>query len=147
MIEFLQHLRQRWNDWCGDRDMELSIRKHLSENGFYGGTARLRNVRLVAVQRPGWLQVFRFEATARLQPAGSAAAPNPGFDSQSDDSPDAEAEYRELFGLVRDDIRHKINSVRIFEDESERRALFARWSQDLICLRGSHGLSIGEEFV
>ncbi len=63
MFEVLRNLRERWNDWCGDREMELAIRKHLNENGFFGGTATLRNVRLVAVQRPGWLQVFRFEAT------------------------------------------------------------------------------------
>ena len=62
MFELLGNLRKRWNDWCGDREMELAIRKHLTKNGFFGGTAKLQNVRLVAVQRPGWLQVFRFEA-------------------------------------------------------------------------------------
>ena len=131
MIGWLKHLRQRWNDWCGDRDMEVSIREHLTSNGFYGGTARLRNVRLVAVQRPGWLQVFRFEATARVRPSGT-----------DDEAPDPEAEYRDLFGLVRDDIRRKINTVRVFEDEDQRRELFGRWSQDLICLRGAEGLTI-----
>ncbi len=131
MIGWVKHLRQRWNDWCGDHEMELTIRKHLTENGFFGGTAQLKNVRLVAVQRPGWLQVFRFEARARVRPA-----------EQSDDSPEGDPEYRELFGLVRDDIRHKINTVRVFADEDQRRDLFTRWSEDLICLRGAHGLSV-----
>lgn len=132
MIGWLKHLRQRWNDWCGDRDMEITIRRHLTENGFYGGTAKLRNVRLVAVQRPGWLQVFRFEVTARVRPA------------QGDvDSPGSQPQYRELFGLVRDDIRDNTNSVRVFEDAQQRRELFARWSEDLICLGGAHGLTVG----
>ena len=54
---------------------------------------------------------------------------------------DPEPEYREVFGLVKDDIRHKVNTVRFFEQEQERIELFARWSEDLICLRGIHGLT------
>ena len=72
MLAYLKHLRQKWNDWCGDHDMELTIRKHLTANGFFGGTAKLRNVRLVAVKRPGWLQIYRFEATARVSVMATA---------------------------------------------------------------------------
>lgn len=134
MFELLGNLRKRWNDWCGDREMELAIRKHLTKNGFFGGTAKLQNVRLVAVQRPGWLQVFRFEATARLRPTES--------EEVLDELPDADPEYRQLFGLVRDDIRHKVHSVRVFEDAVQRKELFANWSEDLICLRGAQGLTV-----
>ena len=91
MIELLKNLRQRWNDWCGDRDMELAIRKHLSENGFFGGTAKLQNVRLVAVQRPGWLQVFRFEATARLRVDDSQGQ------GMEDRGPDPEPQYQRRY--------------------------------------------------
>ncbi len=129
MLGWIKHLRQRWTDWCGDREMEVAIRRHLSERGFFGPTAKLRNVRLVAVQRPGWLQVYRFEALARVRP-----------DEVSDDRPDADAEYRELLGLVKDDIRYNVQTVRTFPNEMERRELFATWSEDLICLRGAHGL-------
>ncbi len=129
MLTWLKHLRQRWDNWCGDHDMETAIRKHLSENGYYGRTAKLRNVRLVAVQRPGWLQVFRFDVTARQVP--------PEAESEAADLPPV---YQDLYGLVKDDIRHKINVVRVFDCEDERRSLFARWSEDLICLRGAHGL-------
>ncbi len=129
MLEWIRHLRQRWDDWCGDREMELSIRKQLTINGYYGGTARLRNVRLVAVQRPGWLQVFRFEATVRVI-----------HKTVEDDIPDPQAEYQEVYGLVRDDIRHKINVVRVFESDEDRYLLFHQWSDGLICLRGAHGL-------
>ena len=116
MLAFIKHLRKRWEDWCGDHEMETAIRKHLTQNGFFGGTARLRNVRLVAVQRPGWLQVFRFDATVRVRP------------EEEHEGVDPEAEYREVFGLVKDDIRHKLNTVRFFEKEDERIELFARWS-------------------
>ena len=128
MLSFLKHLAQRWNDWCGDHDMEMAIRRHLSDNGYFGKTAKLRNVRLIAVQRPGWLQISRFEATARLQVA------------EIDDGPPADAVYRDLYGLVKDDIRQRVNTVRIFDCADERKELFGRWSEDLICLRGAQGL-------
>lgn len=128
MLSFLKHFAKRWNDWCGDADMEKSIRKHLTGNGYFGQTAKLTNVRLVAVQRPGWLQVYRFEATARKQLPEQEDVPEPG------------AEYHELFGLVKDDIRHNINTIRVFDDDTERKELFRRWSGDLICLRGAQGL-------
>ena len=82
------------------------------------------------VQRPGWLQVFRFDATVRVRP-----------EIDEEVGKDPEPEYREVFGLVKDDIRHKVNTVRFFEQEQERIELFARWSEDLICLRGAHGLT------
>ncbi|MEM9588026.1 MAG: hypothetical protein AAGA03_12165 [Planctomycetota bacterium] len=129
MIKLIRYVQARWDDWCGDRDMELAIRKHLTNNGYYGGTAKLRAVRLVAVQRPGWLQVFRFEVTARRAT------------SDEEDAPDSPAQYDELYGLVRDDIRHKSNTVRVFSAESERIALFRRWSDGLLCLRGAKGLT------
>ncbi|TWT52511.1 hypothetical protein Pla22_01350 [Rubripirellula amarantea] len=129
MLSFLKHLQERWNDWCGDREMEMAIRRSLSENGYFGQTAKLKNVRCVAVQRPGWLQVFRFEATARVRL------------EVDDDAPEPDPVYDELFGLVRDDIRHNINTIRVFNQEAERKELFARWSEGLICLRGAHGLS------
>ena len=130
MLGWFKHLRERWNNWCGDHDMEVAIRQHLTTNGYYGATAKLKNVRVVAIQRPGWLQVFRFEATARVR------------QDTNGDGVDPEAEYDELFGLIKDDIRHKVNSIRVFTDEAQRRELFVRWSEDLICLRGAEGLTV-----
>jgi hypothetical protein len=126
----LKTLAQRWNDWCGDRDKELAIRQYLTREGYYGGTAKLRNVRLVAIARPGWLQVYRFEVTARL------------VQKVADDQPDPAPIEHELFGLVRDDGRRGTD-VRLFRDEEARKDLFARWSDGLICLRGTHGLRRG----
>ena len=127
MHAFFQSLAEKWNNWVGDKDMEVAIRRHLTQSGYYGGSVKLRNVRLVAVQRPGWLQVFRFEATARVQ------------SDQTDDRED-EARYEELYGLVRDDARKSLTNVQIFRNAADRRALYREWSEDLIQLRGGQGL-------
>jgi hypothetical protein len=134
VITWIEHLRQKWNDWCGDREMELAIRKQLTEEGFYGATSTLRNVRLVAVQRPGWLQLYRFEATARVRTG------DPSDDAPDDEAPDDAAEYVHLYGLVKDDIRYNISTVSVFDNEPQRRELFEHLSEDLIRLRGSAGL-------
>lgn len=128
MWQLLKHLAQRWADWCGDRDMENAIRSHLTKEGYFGATVKLQNVRLVAVQRPGWVQVYRFEAIARV-----AVAPN-------DDRPDPPPEHHNLFGLVKDDGRRGAE-VRTFLHAEQRRELFAKWSDGLLCLRGAHGLT------
>lgn len=127
-MNWIRNLRRKWDDWCGDHEMENSIRKHLTQNGYFGSSAKFQAVRLVAVQRPGWLQLYRFEVTARVDP------------QVPDDSPVPEAEYRQLFGLVREDYRHDRSNVRVFTDEHERLALFRQWSDGLICLRGAKGL-------
>ena len=126
MNSILNHLRQRWHDWTGDKEMELAIRRELHAAGYFGSTAQLRGVRLVAVQRPGWLQVFRFETTARVKP----------IDPTDDDGPEPEPRYVDLFGLIREDIRRNDTTIRLFEDEEERAELFTRWSKDLIVHRG-----------
>ena len=130
MLGWIKHLKERWENWTGDRDMEIAIRKHLCKEGYFGHTAKVQQLKLVAVQRPGWLQVFRFEVIARVRP-----------EIESDDQPDAAAEYHTLYGLVRDDIRHDVSDIRVFESESDRRNLFSRWSDGLICLRGAYGLA------
>lgn len=126
MRSFLKHLAQRWSNWCGDREMERAIRQHLDQQGVYGRTARLEKVRLVAVQRPGWLQIYRFEATARVV-------------QQQADAPPGPAEERYFYGLVRDDGRVSSKVITFLAPEP-RVELFQQWSEGLICLRGSHGL-------
>lgn len=127
-MNWLKQLREKWDNWCGDREMENSIRSHLSQNGYFGSSAKFQAVRLVAVQRPGWLQIYRFEVTARINL------------EVADDETEPPAEYKQLFGLLREDVRHDQTHVRVFEIESERTELFDRWSDGLICLRGAKGL-------
>lgn len=127
-MSWLKTFKQKWDDWCGDHEMENNIRHHLTQNGYFGSTAKFKAVRLVAVQRPGWLQVYRFEVTARVDP------------KTPEDEPPPDPEYRILFGLVREDRRHDESKVRVFSAEDERIALFRQWSDGLICLRGAQGL-------
>jgi hypothetical protein len=125
--EYCKGIANRWANWCGDREMEQAIRRHLTREGYFGTTAKLKNVRLVAIQRPGWLQVYRFDATARV-----AVVP-------SDDQPDPPPQDRSLFGLVREDARRG-TEIRTFSEPEGRGALFIQWSEGLIRLRGSAGL-------
>lgn len=127
MPQWLKQLRERWENWTGDRQMELAIRSALSRQGYFGRTAQLKGVRLVAIQRPGWVQVYRFEVRARVATRADENGPDPA------------AKYDHLFGLVRDDARHRTD-VQVFENEADRRELFHQWSEGLLCLRGAHGL-------
>src|SRR6056297_1118488 len=123
MRQWLKSCKERWDNWCGDREMEQAIRTHLTREGFFGRTAKLRQVRLVAIARPGWKQVFRFEARARVASAAT------------EDGPDPAAVYCDLFGLVQEDTRHRTTVV-VFERADQRRAKFAEWSDGLLCLGG-----------
>lgn len=129
MIELLKSLANRWKNWVGDADMERAIRRHLSDQGYFGGTAKLRNVRLVAVQRPGWLQVYRFDCTARL-------APWPSDEQRCGGGPE-QTVYHELYGLVREDQRRDLTVIRTFEQPQQQAELLARWSDSLVKLRGA----------
>ncbi len=147
MFAFLRHLRERWSNWCGDAEMEKAIRQHLSDQGYYGGSAKLRNVRLAAVQRPGWIQIYRFEVTARVAAAartddGQSDSPtHPPAPAVAGDDHPAPAVYHELFGLVREDHRYNQTSVRVFASAGQRLELFERWSDGLIQLRGGRGMA------
>lgn len=125
MRSFWNRIRDKWANWCGDRDMEIAIRKHLDEQGVYGRTARLQRVRVVAMKRPGWIQIYRFEAIARVV--------------QDEDAEEGLVEERFFFGLVRDDGRAH-SQVVTFVSAEGRAVLFREWSDGMICLRGTEGL-------
>lgn len=118
-MQFFQQLAEKWANWLGDRDLELALRKHLNEQGFYGDTAKLTQLRLVAVQRPGWLQVYTFVADTR---------------SQLSDAPP-----QRLLGILRQDERYNRLEIRLFNSAPERNRLFEQWSEDLVRLRGAAG--------
>ena len=147
MFAFLRLLRQRWSNWSGDAEMEKAIRQYLSGHGYYGGSAKLRDVRLAAVQRPGWLQIYRFEVTARVAAAArtddhTAAKHAPAqHQPHAGDAQPTPAVYHELFGLVREDHRYNQTSVRVFASADQRLELFKRWSEGLVQLRGGRGMT------
>lgn len=145
MISFVRRLGQRWSDWCGDREMENAIRRHLTITGYYGRTAKLRQVRLAAVKRPGWMQVFRFEVTARLAVTGDDSdddAQANGAAASIDANVSEVPTYHELFGLVREDQRSGQVEIHVFRSGEQRRELFALWSDGLLQLRGGRSMTM-----
>ena len=126
--KWLKGLRERWQNWSGDHEMELTIRRHLSDHGFRGAAADLRSIKLIAIERPGWVQIYRFEAVVSRQPA------------PDDETTDANAARTTtlLYGLVRDDGRTG-SEVETFVHPARRIELFHRWAAGLIQLRGAFG--------
>ncbi|MFG0334939.1 MAG: hypothetical protein ACF8TS_16405 [Maioricimonas sp. JB049] len=104
----------------GNRVTERDIREFLTLEGYLGAGAQFAELELAAIRRPGWLQIFRFDVTARHPERGRT----------------------KLFGAVRDDERHQ-TTIRLFEDRRERDALLAEWSTDLIVLRNGTGPAAG----
>ena len=45
----------------GNKVAEKDIRDWLSKNGYQGKPAKFTEIELHAIQRPDWLQIFRFE--------------------------------------------------------------------------------------
>jgi len=139
MLNFFKSIREKWSNWSGDRELEHAIRRHLSANGHYGGSAKLENVRLAAIQRPGWLQVYRFDVVARVIPKSTGE--DIKIELVDDDAVDEPARYSHLYGLVREDVRHDSTTIRTFDNPDERRELFAEWSDNLIQLRSGRSLA------
>lgn len=113
MMQFLKQLASSWANWLGDRDLELQLRKHLNEQGFYGDRARIFDLKLKAVQRPGWLQIFSFtvEAKSRLT-EGSAPVL--------------------VYGVVRQDERYERYDIAVFEATHLRDRRLFEWSEGMI---------------
>lgn len=128
MLSLLKHFQKRWSDWVGDHETEMAIRRHLSDNGYFGKTAKIQDFKLVAVQRPGWVQVYQFTVRVRVRPD----APESEWDES--EGPD-EAIYEDRFGIVKDDTRGTKLRIRTFDNRDEREVLFQEWAEDLLQLR------------
>ena len=113
---WISHLRERWRRNVGDPRAERMIRAELDERGFGGSMALILDTRLAAVERPGWVQVSRFEARAKHLATG---------------------DRRTFYGVTRDDERSNDTRIGLFEIEAEREAQFLEWSDGLLRM-GSH---------
>jgi hypothetical protein len=130
LVEWWNRLRQRWGSWVGDRGLERAIRISLNQAGWQGGGAAIRDVRLVAIKRPGWVQIYRFEVLASRQPDAVGRPLVTDGQPLADDEPP----ICHLYGLARDDGRTH-ETVRLFSSPQLRREQFAEWSRSMIVLR------------
>ena len=125
-FNWLTKWTDRWRNWTGDHEMELAIRRHLSDRGYRGAAAELRSVKLIAIERPGWVQIYRFEAVAIRHPS----------DSEIETSTSPMTSSILLYGLVRDDGRAH-SEVETFAHPGRRIERFHQWSEGMITLRGA----------
>lgn len=73
MHGWLESIRKRWADWVGDRDMQLKILAALRRRGLNSHGASIEDVCLVAIERPGWVQIYAFAcATEEVRVYGMA---------------------------------------------------------------------------
>lgn len=88
----------------------------MDRNGFYGTSADIRDLELYAIERPGWLQVFRFEVRVKSRA-------------------ESEEPWSEMFGVVKDDERRrgdKKTQVEMFPTAQQQADKLQQWSQGLI---------------
>ena len=64
MKRWIDKLRKSWADWVGDRDMQLKILAALRKRGLDSRNAAIEDVCLVAIERPGWRQIYAFECVS-----------------------------------------------------------------------------------
>ncbi len=115
---FLKRWVEKWSMWIGDRDLELALRQRLNREGFYGDGARFENLKLAAIERPGWLQVYVFTAVAKSRLI-------------------EDAQPQQIFGVLRQDERYNKLDVQVFASRPARNAKFQEWSQELIRVRNA----------
>jgi len=103
-------------DAIRNRVTEKDVRAWMDRNGFYGSSATIEELELYAVQRPGWLQIFSFQARVKSRE-------------------ESEAPWSAMFGVVRDDERRRGDQktqVELFSTAQEQAAKLEQWSEGLI---------------
>ncbi len=94
----------------GNKVTEKDLREYLTATGYYGRSAKFSRLKLVAVERPGWLQVFDFHVQAKT----------------------TEGEWKEHFGLCRTDERHDLFEVQLFDTIAAQQQAFRSDTKELI---------------
>jgi len=115
VIDLMRSWAELWRDWTGDRRLLQAIHAELRRGGYAVNAARIRDVRLAAIERPGWVQVYRFGVETSTNPE------NPH-----------ERRSVVLLGLSRDDGRKSRIEVLLTEDEVVWRERWDAWSDGLV---------------
>lgn len=122
----------------GNRVTEKDIRNWLTRNGGEGRTAKIVDLELFAIERPGWKQVFRFRVKAELSASEDV-------DHDSGDLENPRNDW--AFGIVLDDERIRNVSERTkiwtFKDPVEWQSRLDEIAQGMLtCKTGQNGNSI-----
>ncbi len=118
-----------------NRSTEADVRTWLNKNGFAGKTAKFEELELHAIQRPGWVQVFRFCARVKYRPFG---------ENNKEQNKNEERDWQQVFGVALDDERIRTQSKRtkiwLFKNPAEQQEKLNLISSDfLICKKGQNG--------
>ncbi len=108
-------LLKRWSDWTGDKHLTKAIRRELRNEGYAVNAAEIREVRLAAIERPGWVQVYRFTVET----------------STHEENPHTRRPVV-LLGLSREDGRKSRIEILLTEDEAVWTEKLDAWSEGLI---------------
>lgn len=95
----------------GNKVAEKDLRAWLESHGYFGRSAEVSELELVAIRRPGWEQVFRFRVRAKRRD---------------------ESGWEELTGLFRDDERKSRFEGRLTASDTDYAAAFAEWTEGMI---------------
>lgn len=112
-------LLKRWSDWTGDKRLTEAIRAELRRKGYAVHAAQIREVRLAAIERPGWVQIYRFAVET----------------TNNHPEKPQEKESIVLLGLSRDDGRKSRIEILLTPDKAVWEARLAAWSDGLIVRR------------
>jgi hypothetical protein len=121
--QWLQRGSNWWQHAVGDHELEQKIRQAVGLVGFDGRTAKITDCRLVAVQRPGWRQVWAFAVAAR---------PIRHSEETGDTDPAPPASW---FGVARDDTREHQPEIALFKSPEEQSQQIERWSHGMTAKR------------
>lgn len=114
-----KNLLRNWSDWTGDKRLTEAIRRELRRGGYAVNASQIRQVRLAAIERPGWVQVYRFSVETETMEE------NPHIRRKA-----------LLFGVSREDGRKSRIEVLLTEEETTYQEQLQTWSEGLLW-RGS----------
>ena len=106
-------LVETFNQWVGYRVTEKEVLEWMQARGYTVSAANLSDMQLYALQRPGWVQVFRFRVEAR----------------------DLQGQKKMMFGALRSDERYGGPEIEFFPTTTERDHRLQQWSVGLIVRR------------
>lgn len=93
-----------------NRSTEKDLREYLQKIGYYGRTARFQSLKLKAIERPGWVQVFQFEVEAKR----------------------VDGDWECLFGNCRTDERVDLFEVELAANQVEQEDAFVKTAEGMI---------------